>query len=271
MTGAHSTDLGQRPLLEWLDLDGLSVDHAYQRPITKASERRIRKMVREFNWRDFTPLVVTPINEDGDFAVIDGQHRLEAAKLHPLVNEVPCYIVHADTLEEQAEGFLGINTGRVPISAVEAHFALVAKGDRSAIHIAEICRLASVTVSRSHKRSDQLPPGHTTAVGAIREAIAKFGEGATRKALDAIMLAHAETSGALSANLITALAGLYRQHDDEIDEEHLVTVLADIDPGQLMADAKAYRKIQGGTVRDALRIALMTAYNKGARGKLGDG
>jgi hypothetical protein len=61
----------------------------------------INRILRGFNWNRYQPIVVTE-QDDGRYAVIDGQHRLEAAKKHPLIDSLPCYIIDAPDLAAQA-------------------------------------------------------------------------------------------------------------------------------------------------------------------------
>lgn len=56
-----SPDLGPLPTLDWLPLDALFVDDRYQRQITDDGIALINRIVREFRWSKFHPLLVAPV------------------------------------------------------------------------------------------------------------------------------------------------------------------------------------------------------------------
>jgi hypothetical protein len=65
-------------MLQWLALDRLVIDDAYQRPLLPGTWKSIEKIAANFQWSRFSPVLVAPI-AGGLFAVIDGQHRVHAA------------------------------------------------------------------------------------------------------------------------------------------------------------------------------------------------
>src|SRR5262249_41056284 len=54
-------DIGKPPQLKWIELESLRIDPRYQRQITDDGRSRINRIVREFRWSRFHPLMVTPI------------------------------------------------------------------------------------------------------------------------------------------------------------------------------------------------------------------
>ncbi len=266
----QSCNLGPLPLMEWIDLDGLVVDHTYQRELGEKSISRINRIVSEFNWRDFQPLTVTPVDEDGNFAIVDGQHRFEAAKRHPEVTEVPCYIITAPGVVDQAKAFVNVNKNRLGVSGPALYYAQLAAGDPDALHIAQICERSGIKIARNTKKVRKTP-GFTIAIHSIKDALKNFGDRPTCNALDAIMLAHPETPGTLKGKLILALAGFYFYHQDDpaFNEERMIPALERVDIKMLENSAQAYREIHGGTVRDALRMAFVKIYNDTPGHKLG--
>ena len=69
-----STSLGAVPMLQWLKIEDLVVDPAYQRPIVGNGRRNVDRIAREFSWSCFAPVAGSPA-VGGKFAIIDGQHR----------------------------------------------------------------------------------------------------------------------------------------------------------------------------------------------------
>jgi hypothetical protein len=56
-----STSPGAVPMLQWLKIEDLVVDPAYQRPIVGNGRRNVDRIAREFSWSCFAPVVVSPV------------------------------------------------------------------------------------------------------------------------------------------------------------------------------------------------------------------
>ena len=112
MTEMHWT-LSPPPRLDWIAVEATVVDHKYQRTLrSKASQKSIARIRDHFDWLRFGAVVLAS-NGDGTYVVVDGQHRIEAARQRPGLNKVPAVIVEAETLKEQASAFIGVNRDRV--------------------------------------------------------------------------------------------------------------------------------------------------------------
>lgn len=78
-------------------------------------------MSKEHKPRAFGPLIVVP-NGDGKYAIVDGGHRWQAAKLQGQAS-VPCWILPPAGLEQQAEDFVELNTQRAKPNSNERFVA----------------------------------------------------------------------------------------------------------------------------------------------------
>ena len=85
-------DPGEVPVLDWIDKGLIEVDPAYQRQLDEA---RVEKLLTWFTWASFGAIVVAPA-ADGRYHCTDGQHRLEAAKRHPMISMEPVAFIHRD-------------------------------------------------------------------------------------------------------------------------------------------------------------------------------
>lgn len=82
--------VGTRPSIEWIPLNMLSVDPAYQRSTDNDSSRRlIASITAKFDWRLCMPLVVSR-RADDKLVIIDGQHRWLAACKRDDIDSLPC-------------------------------------------------------------------------------------------------------------------------------------------------------------------------------------
>lgn len=107
--------LGTPPSVEFVAISELMVDEAYQRSIeSTASRSLIVDIARHWDWRLCMPLVVSR-RETGKF-VIDGQHRLAAARMRPDIPYLPCCIASYAGSADEARMFIAANRTRRPIN-----------------------------------------------------------------------------------------------------------------------------------------------------------
>jgi hypothetical protein len=94
----------------------LKVDHSYQRE--QVSDSTILKIARDFSWSMFGVLIVME-RTNGNLYVVDGQQRLAACIRRGDIEKAPCYVFKSDGKDHEARAFLGLNTARTKVSAVD--------------------------------------------------------------------------------------------------------------------------------------------------------
>ena len=228
----HSTDLGDRPRVVWLDLALLKVDGSYQREVGKGGRTHINNIVKAFNWNCYQPIVVTE-REDGTYAVIDGQHRLEAAKKHPLIDSLPCYIIAAPDVAVQASIFVSINTARLALTSQAKFWAAHAAGIKSAVVLVEICRAVGVTVPRSQPRAAAAVLAIMAPLVAQR-LIERHGKAPVREAIGLMATAHPTARLAFRSHFVEALVRIAA--DPVYSRDRAGAILAKTDLVRLHAD-----------------------------------
>jgi hypothetical protein len=258
-----SIDLGPTPRLEWISVVALVSDPAYQRRIdTLRSGRLIRDIAEHFSWHRFKAPTVAD-RGDGTFAIIDGQHTVEGARLHGGIPSLPCLIVATDQRGE-ADGFAVCNERRIKVNEFQLFHAKRLAGDPDALQVAAIIQSANVTIPRYPVPADKLPPRATLAVCAIDAAMRKHGDGPVVQALRLLADAHPETGGQLRAPVIRALIDLIvqaRRDNVEVDEGRITRVLSDRMAEELIEAARADRKLNRRPTEDNIRARLVAAYN----------
>jgi hypothetical protein len=179
-------DYGTKPKLDWLPLAALRIDTGYQRPIMQKGRENIARIVAEFSWSRFSPLVVTPI-VDGLYAIIDGQHRATAAKRLG-ITDVPCQVV-AVKPAEAASIFSAINGNVTPMTPQYIYKAALAAGEEWALAVDRVARRARVEILLYPVQIRRQKPRQTMIVGTLRTRIRQFGEDIVSLALEGMMSA----------------------------------------------------------------------------------
>lgn len=210
-------EIGRPATLAMLPTTCLVVDERYQRPIVGKGKHNIIRILEEFDWRKFMPLVVVPIG-DGTYAVIDGQHRATAALLHPAVDAVPAMIVEA-TVAEAAAIFVAVNATTTGVNLSSTFRARVEAGEAEAGAIAEVCHRAGVVVRRTNPTgSGAWGRGETVAVGALTSIMRQHGEAMLETVLRGLVESGDGHPGLLSGVVLKALAAVIAETGASLDQ-----------------------------------------------------
>ena len=194
---------GAKGELTWIAIEKLFVDKSYQRDVKGSGERNIRRIVEQFNWSRFSPLVVARRGENR-FAVIDGQHRAIAAKMHGAVRALPCLVVHADAAGE-ALAFAVINGSVTKLATHYLFRARLAGGECSAAAANDAATAAGVRIMPYPVQASELKANETLASGTIEKAVARWNVALVADALKIIMGAAKGEAGHLRAATILGL------------------------------------------------------------------
>lgn len=199
-------DFGPKPEAKWLKVEQLCVDSSYQRSTeTKRGQALIKRVAEKFRWSLCGVVLVS--RRDGKLWVVDGQHRVEAARARG-IREMLCLVFTVASKAEEAAVFVAANRDRVAVSPFAVYHANVAAGDPEAVAIADVCRRAGVEIPRYPIPAQSLKPEQTLAIGTIGSSISRMGGGATMSALETLRKAFPEEAGALRAHLIAGLAAV---------------------------------------------------------------
>ncbi|MXQ13567.1 ParB N-terminal domain-containing protein [Microvirga makkahensis] len=253
-----NVNAGAVPMLQWLRIEDLLVDPAYQRPIVGQGRRNVMRIAKAFSWSCFSPVVVSPV-EGGKFVIIDGQHRTTAAALIGF-DSVPCQVVIASR-EQQAAAFKAINGITVPISPMALHAAAVVAREPWAIDTADICLRAEVELLRYPLPVERQRAGQTMAVGAITQCLKRFGPDTLITALQCVTQTVNNIPGALTSRMIRALCEVL--HSNPYWRESGLALLEAFDTIELAAIqtraamyAGTMRISQVDSIRDQIRAEL---------------
>ena len=117
---------GSLPVLQYLTPGQLQVDASYQRSIENGQSRSlIARIAKDWNWDLCQVLVVSRRGDQGLF-VVDGQHRLQAAKMRGDIGQLPCVVATYASAQEEAAIFAQLNRQRTPLKALDIFKAALA-------------------------------------------------------------------------------------------------------------------------------------------------
>jgi len=175
------------PTLQFILLGELAVDATYQRSIAGGdSQSLIRKIAQHWNWDLCQPLVVSR-RDNGDMYVIDGQHRLEAARLRGDIAQLPCVVVAYSSTADEAASFVHLNQQRRPLSKLDIFKAAVASEDGEACAIMEALAYAGLSIA-AHSNFTAWKPGQISNISGIETSWRRHGQETTTTALRALRL-----------------------------------------------------------------------------------
>jgi hypothetical protein len=200
-------DIGHPGELKLIPLNKLLVDRSYQRPVDVAGKRNIRRIAENFRWTRFSPLIVSP-REGGKFAIIDGQHRATAAKLHGGIFELPCLVLNCDH-QGEADAFSTINGIVTRMQTQYLFRAKLAAGDSTATAVKAACDAAGVRIMPYPVQSDQLKVGETLACGELERCYSRYGAEALSAGLRMITRTGDGNAGLVRRDLISSLSMLF--------------------------------------------------------------
>lgn len=111
-------------VLQNLNKSVLQIHAAYQR---HSNDERITAIASKWSWVACGAIIVG--KRGGEYWVIDGQHRVLAAKRRSDIKTLPCLVFKTDSVAQEAQGFLEANTGRKPVMTIEKYRAGLAAND----------------------------------------------------------------------------------------------------------------------------------------------
>lgn len=202
--------LGRMPVLQFLPPAELGIDPAYQRSAEGGdSQALIRRIAQDWDWDLCQPLVVARRQQDqGEaFYVIDGQHRLLAAKLRGDIAQLPCNIRSYPNVSAEAASFVKLNQQRKPLSKLDLFKAAVASGDEEACAIVEAMEDAGLRVA-PHGNPAAWKPGMVSNISGIEASWRKHGKRRTATALRALSSAYAGQVLQLAGTIFPGIAAV---------------------------------------------------------------
>lgn len=256
---------GQGPAnpVTWIGVDKLVVDTVVNtRPLR---EGRVAQLAEDFD-PDLVGVIHVSPRDRGMYAIIDGQHRVEAVRRALGGDQnVPCWVHRRIHTAKQASLFVGLNnSAKVPV--LYEFLGRVNANQPDAVAIANI--VESVGLKFSGTQS----PGNIRCVGALQSVYAGaedrgVGAKALALTLKVVLDAWGPTEVAVMGSVIEGIGLVILRYGDQLDPEALIQKLAASKGGALalLGQARQVKEMRGGTVARGFAGQVVTLYNKGRR------
>lgn len=217
---------GTLAVMQYCLPDQLEIDPRYQRSIDNSESQALIADIA-LNWHWGRAQVLTVARREGRLFVVDGQHRLAAAKLRGDIQQLPCLIEEFSDVAEEAALFNDLNDKRRPVSAIDKFRAAVVAGDAECIAIGAALDRAGLALA-PHTNPTCWKAGQIANIGGIRSAWKTHGAAATELALtlmaDAFKGQVLAYAGTIFPGLAAVCAG--RSGEDVIADAQLTRLIA---------------------------------------------
>lgn len=253
--------LGLRPSLENCRLADLKVDATYQRSTDNDSSKAlIRRIAVDWDWRVFNPLTVSR-RADGSLWVVDGQHRLAAARLRKDMYDIPCVVTSYDSRADEARTFVTMNIQRRAMGALDLFRAALATSDGKATEIEVLITSAGLTLAK-HSNFTAWKPGEVSNIGGIRTCHRKYGREVTANALVALSRAFSGQVLRYAGTIFSALGEFIgrKAYNGPVDLETLVQMLGAVSQHDWVVRFESHRTQKGMNRSAAGAEVLAEAY-----------
>lgn len=214
---------GTLPVLQYCLPGQLRIDPSYQREIDDKGRVLVRKIAASWDWSLCQPLVVAS-RSDRSLYVIDGQHRLEAARMRGDIAQLPRLILHPADPAEEAAAFVELNANRRPLTAYALFNGALAAGDELALRLDRLLSEAGLRFSGAADPA-RLKPGQLNNVGTVRKWHARNGDQRTRTALSCIARAFDGQVLTIAGSLFMGVAAVVLEHGDALSTHLFIDVL----------------------------------------------
>lgn len=253
--------LGQLPVLQYCSPDQLLIDESYQRGLDMpASQTLIRRIAVHWDWGLCQPLFVAR-RDGGGLYVVDGQHRLAAAKMRGDIWQLPCVVSAFGDGASEAAAFVALNQERRPLSKLQIFKAALAAGDPEAVTIVGALDSAGLRIATS-TNLETCPPGAMSNIAGLQHCLRSHGAAVLACALDVLAKAWPGSQLRYAGTIfpgVAALAAAELKADPDFAGGEMFDLMVEMvagadqaewvrDINQVLTDAQASSRRMGSTM-----------------------
>lgn len=198
---------------------------------------------------------------DGVFYIVDGQHRVAAAKMIGWADQqLQCECYEGLSEAEEADLFLRRDNRKAISSFDKFRIGITAERDTEC-DIDRIVRAAGLTISNNKR------PGAIGAPGTLRKVYSRSGPGTLSRALRLIRDSYGDAG--FDAAVINGMGMLCQRYNGTLNDEDAIAKLGRAHGGVtgLLGKAETIRRQTGGTKSQCVAAAAVELINVGRGGK----
>jgi hypothetical protein len=248
--------LEQQTITEIVAVKDINLDMSYQRPLSRV---KVQSISSKFNKHAVGVLIVS-LREDGQYFVIDGQHRLEAMKKRG-VEYAQCQVITGLTGQQEAEIYIYCNTNRKNPDALDTFKARLYKGEPMAIAIHKAVEECGLYIA--FNRAGTRPPNSVWAVMAMEEIYRKGGEKFLKDILNLAIRSWPGEATNVEGKVLIGLMMFHLKYQGRYVREEFIAKMKVTDLNTLRRRAQYHSENHGGSVYTTFARALQEAYDKG--------
>lgn len=246
----------RKPYIKDIAAEAIKVDPRVQRQLIP---KRAKDLAAKLDLDGLGVLLVSKRGKE-DYYVLDGQHRLQALKLHDLGEwEVTCQVYEGLSLAQEAEFFRRHNDTRPVTPYDDFEKGLVAED-------AECLAIAGILASNGFKMASSTRDGGISAVVKTRE-VYRWDQGETlNRTLAALVSAWGRGASSIEKPVLGGMARVMRAYEEEeIDLKRLAHKLAKTAGGAsgVLGKARALRDLSPNPLEKLVGQVILGIYNQG--------
>lgn len=236
-----------------LSVSTFVIDPRVQRPLDR---RRVGKIAAELNMDALGTLTISE-RDNGDYVVIDGQHRTEALKeAGQGAFRVSCRVFSGLTLQDEAAMFRLLNNTAKP-QYLDQFRVRVIEGDPDAVRVNSIAKRHGWRIEQS---------GHSGCMASVQafERVYLMDEVAAEKTLSTVTRAWGHDSSSADGRVLEGIGLVYVRYNDSVAVDELIDRLARFPGGAggLIGRGRGLRDLVGSTLPRAIAEIVVEEYNK---------
>lgn len=252
-------EIDAKTLFERVPVGEIFVDQAYGRAL---DESNLRRILREWDERALGVALLS-LRNDGRYAVIDGQHRIEAAKKMGVLT-IPARVYIDLTPEEEAKLYrlFGIHKAQTPLDRFRAS---IQERVPAALRIRAIILGMGLEIS-----AGSVGDGKVTAMASVTRLYGQYGPEMLELVLRTLYASFGRDYRAYSGTMITGLAAFVVRFEPWCDWTRLVRRLQEEGLSELSQRVLASKRAfsAGGSSNIIIGRIIHDVYNKRAQNKL---
>jgi hypothetical protein len=252
--------------LRQLPLSCLVIDERYQRAV---SDRKVKRIVKNFR-PDAIGAIDVSQRANGEYTVIDGQHRVIALRQVAPDSMVDC-VVHTGLYpEDEAELFTITNGARDKPIPADRFRARLFYRDPAAVEINAAVESAGLRLDLTHNGNASQNPTAINAISAVQNVYDMLGANGLRQVLSILSATWPDDRNALIQDLIMATGMVINTYGDSLNRERLIAKLSEVPLKKLLMEGAGHRALLGGGAPTNIARAIVKHYNHSLRNRLPD-